>query len=106
MARLTAQRLARVALVAFFEGHCCCGADNRVEVSFMRSTGWKQAMNEATRPLECLTFDQVSRHIFGDISLGVGRVRAVSFYSDDNDSRTARCVRRDARDNFYNTPYV
>jgi hypothetical protein len=27
-ARLTAQRLARVALVAFFEGHCCCGADN------------------------------------------------------------------------------
>lgn len=25
MARLTAQRLARVALVSFLEGHCCCG---------------------------------------------------------------------------------
>jgi len=57
MARLTAQRLARVALVAFLEGHCCCGADNALSIcgrelqSRLALAGWLEGWLEASTSL-------------------------------------------------------
>ena len=56
--------------------------------------------------MECLVFGQASRLIFGDPSLGVGRVRVPLLPRDDNDARTVRCVCRNVRDKLYNGLYV
>jgi hypothetical protein len=72
MARLTAQRLARVTLVAFLEGHCCCGADNALSIC-----GWKvllrdSAGSRAERATALVHWSgivpQASRYIFGNTS--------------------------------------